>query len=70
MILTKEQQKKCVQALIQAGEVDLGFCKLNKVIVKGGKGRSLNTTFKRQPFIKLWATMSDETKEKLFTDSL
>ena len=60
--MTKEQEKKAVESLIKSGELDLGFCKIVKKEIKGGRGKSHNTEFKIGKFYKLGVQMSKEFK--------
>jgi hypothetical protein len=60
--MTKEQQKKAIASIIQSGELDLGFCKIIKKQINGGRGKSHGTTFKIGKFYKLGVIMSKEFK--------
>lgn len=64
-MLTKEQEKKIVKLLIQNGEIDLGFARLELKKVNGGRGRSHSTPFKRGVFYRLGAVMSNNLKKLL-----
>jgi hypothetical protein len=54
--------EKNIKAIIENGELDLGFCKIVKKEIKGGRGKSHNTTFKIGKFYKLGVQMSKEFK--------
>jgi len=60
--MTKEQQKKAIHAIIEMGELDLGFCKIIKKQINGGRGKSHGTNFKIGKFYKLGVIMSKELK--------
>jgi hypothetical protein len=61
-MLTKKQEKEIVRLLIENGEIDLGFCKIIKKQINGGRGKSHGTTFKIGKFYKLGVIMSKEFK--------
>lgn len=63
--MTKDE--KNIKAIIDSGELDLGFCKLILKEIKGGKGASFGTKFKRKNFYKLSAIMSKEMKKVINT---
>lgn len=54
--------EKNIKAIIENGELDLGFCKIVKKEIKGGRGKSHNTEFKIGKFYKLGVQMSKEFK--------
>ncbi len=62
-MLTKQQEKEIVKALIDNGEIDLGFCRLVKKEIKAGVGASHGTRFKRSKHFRLGAYMSKELKD-------
>lgn len=63
--MTEKEQEKSIQAIIESGELDLGFCKIVKKEIKGGKGKSHGTEFKIGKFYKLGVRMSKEFKALL-----
>lgn len=64
-MLNKKQERESVRAIIESGELDLGFCKIVKKEIRGGKGKSHGTTFKIGKFYKLGVQMSKEFKALL-----
>lgn len=64
-MLTIKQQQLAIKSIIDSGELDLGFCKLVKIRMKGGKARSYNTIFKRKDHWKLGVRSSKELREEM-----
>lgn len=56
------------EKLIERGEIDLGFCKIFKKEIRGGKGKSHGTEFKIGKYYKLGVRMSEEFKSKINKD--
>lgn len=65
VIRTTETDKLNVQAIIEKGELDLGFCKIVKKEIRGGKGKSHGTEFKIGKYYKLGVIMSESFKKLL-----
>lgn len=61
----KSTQQKCIKSIIESGELDLGFCKIVKKEIKGGKGELRGKAFKRKPFYKLGVTMTRKFRKIL-----
>lgn len=57
--------KKGAEDVIEKGELDLGFCKIFKKEIRGGKGKSHGTEFKIGKYYKLGVRMSEEFKSKI-----
>lgn len=75
--MTEKEQEKSVHSmlggadtnlennLIKYGEIDLGFCKIIRKEIKGGRGKSHGTPFKIGKFYKLGVQMSHKFKQRI-----
>lgn len=61
----KHTDKENIRVLVESGELDLGFCKIVKKQIKGGRGKSHNTEFKIGKHYKLGVIMSEGFKKML-----
>lgn len=62
---TPEEVKRDMATFLNTGELNLGFCKLTKKKIKGSRGKSHGTEFKRKSFYKIGVKMGEEIKRLL-----